>query len=229
MDGTWHAYLLRNPARSDRRALRIRIASTSGTNQEQRLVLCHSASASSIAAHLSSTSTGIRNRHAPVFCFQSRLGQPFNSTLQTALQSESYADWLYSFAGVLGLLVTSWAGSLTDRHGPHVVVIGCLIAAAIGATILLIDIGNPVLCVIGLAIFDAGCFGAQTANQVAVVSINPPQFGHYNSVYLTLYYTAGAIRLILSDANPVNLGKNQSGPYRSCFACSRRAHPIIEP
>lgn len=100
---------------------------------------------------------------------------------------------LYSLAGVSGLLVTRWAGSLTDCHGPHVVVIGCLIAGAIGATILLIDIGNPVLCVIGLAIFDAGCFGDQTANRVAVVSIDPPQFGNYSSVYLTLYYAAGAI------------------------------------
>ena len=96
---------------------------------------------------------------------------------------------LYSLAGVLGLFVTRWAGSLTDRHGPHVVVIGCLISAAI----LLIDIGNSVLCVTGLADFDAGCFSAQTANQVAVVSIDPPQSGNYSSVYLSLYYTAGAI------------------------------------
>ncbi|WP_445342615.1 MFS transporter [Bifidobacterium sp. ESL0827] len=228
MDGAWHAYLLRNPARSDRRALCNRIASTSGTNREQRLVLCHSASASSIAAHLSSTSTGIRNRHAPVFCFQSRLGQPFNSTLQTALQSESYADWLYSLAGVLGLLVTSWAGSLTDRHGPHVVVIGCLIAAAIGATILLIDIGNPVLCVIGFAIFDAGCLGTQTANQVAVVSINPPQSGKLQQRVSHSLLRGWCYRLILSDANPVILGMDQSDPRRSCFARRWRAHPIAE-
>ena len=85
--------------------------------------------------------------------------------------------------------MTRWAGSLTDRHGPHVVVIRCLI----GAAILLIDIGNPVLCVTGLADFDAGCFGAQTANQVAVASIDPLQSGNYSSVYLSLYYTAGAI------------------------------------
>ena len=82
--------------------------------------------------------------------------------------------------------MTRWAGSLTDRHGPHVVVICCLIAAAIGAAILLIDIANPVLYVTGLADFDAGCFGAQTANQVAIVSIDPPQSGNYSSVYLTL-------------------------------------------
>ncbi|MBI0136179.1 MULTISPECIES: MFS transporter [Bifidobacterium] len=89
--------------------------------------------------------------------------------------------------------MTRWAGSLTNRPGPHVVVIGCLIAAAIGAAILLIDIGNPVLCVTGLAVFDASCFGSQTADQVAVVSIDPPQSDNYSSVYLTLYFATGAI------------------------------------
>lgn len=81
----WHARLPRNSARSDRRAVRNRIASASETNRKQRFVLYHSASASSIAVHLSSISTGIRNRHALIFCFQSHLSRPFNSALQTAL------------------------------------------------------------------------------------------------------------------------------------------------
>lgn len=71
--------------------------------------------------------------------------------------------------------------------------IGCLIAAATGAAILLIDISNPFLYVTGFVIFDAGGFGAQTANRIAVVPIDPPQSGNYNSIYLTLYYAAGAI------------------------------------
>ena len=99
---------------------------------------------------------------------------------------------LYSLAGVFGLLVTRWAGSLTDRQGPHVIV-DCLIAAAIGATNLLIDIGNPVLCVTGLSFFDAGCFGTQTANQVGEYPSIHPSPVNYSSLYLTLYYAADAI------------------------------------
>lgn len=80
----------------------------------------------------------------------------------------------------------------------------------------------------GLADFDAGCFGAQTANQVAIVSIDPPQSGNYSSVYLTLYYTAGAIGSSLVTPILINLGMGQSGSRRSCFARSRRAHPIAK-
>jgi len=45
---------------------------------------------------------------------------------------------------------------------------------------------------VALAIFDAGCFAAQVANQAGVVAIDPLRSGVLNSAYLFFYYGAGA-------------------------------------
>lgn len=118
----WHAHPHRNPARSYRRALSNRIASTPGTNRERRFLLWHSASASSIA------------RHSPTLRLASATSMPwfyaFNLVwvnLSIAFSKTPYSlnptqIGLYSLTGVLGLLVTRCASSLYDRYGPHVVV-----------------------------------------------------------------------------------------------------------
>ncbi len=46
---------------------------------------------------------------------------------------------------------------------------------------------------LALAIFDAGCFAAQVANQSAIVKLAPDRSGALMSTYLLLYYVAGAI------------------------------------
>lgn len=43
------------------------------------------------------------------------------------------------------------------------------------------------------ALFDVGCFVAQTANQSRISALNPQRSGSLSSVCLVLYFTIGAI------------------------------------
>ncbi|WP_175970624.1 MFS transporter [Burkholderia sp. BCC0322] len=98
----------------------------------------------------------------------------------------------YSLAGVLGLGVTRVAGKLADRFGDRAVIRGGLFVAAVSALLLAVALGHPGWLGVGLAMFDAGCFAAQVANQARVVAIQPSRAGALSAAYLTLYYAAGA-------------------------------------
>lgn len=115
-----------------------------------------------------------------------RLAQPPYSLNPTTIG-------LYSLAGTLGLLVTRLSGRAADRYGTARIMTIGLIAAAAGAAVLTVALGHPAWTIAGLAIFDAGCFAAQVANQVIVVSLDQHRSGTLSSVYLLLYYAAGAI------------------------------------
>ncbi|MBY6239617.1 MFS transporter [Methylosinus sp. Sm6] len=99
----------------------------------------------------------------------------------------------YSLAGLLGLFVTPMAGRCADRYGARRVKLVGLTAAAASSLVLLSTLGQPLVCAPALAVFDAGCFAAQVANQAAVVRLDPARSGVLNSAYLVLYYVAGAI------------------------------------
>jgi predicted MFS family arabinose efflux permease len=115
-----------------------------------------------------------------------RLAQPPYSLGATAIG-------LYSLAGIPGLAVTRIAGRLADRCGARRVIIAALTFAAAGAACLVPALGNPVWTVASLATFDAGCFAAQVANQMIVVSLDQDRSGTLSSAYLVLYYASGAV------------------------------------
>lgn len=100
---------------------------------------------------------------------------------------------LYSLAGLLGLFVTPMAGRCADRYGARWVKVVGLTAAAASTVVLLPALGQPFVSAPALAVFDAGCFAAQVANQAAVVRLDPDRSGALNAAYLLLYYAAGAI------------------------------------
>lgn len=100
---------------------------------------------------------------------------------------------LYSLAGLLGLFVTPMAGRWADRYGARRVKLVGLAAAAASTVVLLPALGQPFVSAPALAVFDAGCFAAQVANQAAIVRLDPARSGALNSAYLLLYYAAGAI------------------------------------
>lgn len=100
---------------------------------------------------------------------------------------------LYSLAGLLGFAVLPLTGRLTDRYAPHVLISAGILAAAAGAALLACGLDTPPVTALGLAVFDAGCFAAQAANQSRIIALAPQQSGSLSSVYLVLYFTIGAV------------------------------------
>ncbi|RQT35810.1 MFS transporter [Burkholderia contaminans] len=113
---------------------------------------------------------------------------------------------LYSLAGVLGLFVTRIAGRLADRFGSRAVTLIGLAVAALSAISLTSALGHPAWLATALAVFDAGCFAAQVANQASIVTINPARSGSLNAAYLTLYYAAGAVGTAIAGTIVANVG-----------------------
>ncbi|MFJ5777089.1 MFS transporter [Streptomyces sp. NPDC093094] len=105
---------------------------------------------------------------------------------------------LYSLAGLLGFTVLPLTGRLTDRYGPRTVITASLLAAATGTAVLTTGLGTPLLTACGLALFDAGCFAAQAANQSRVIALDPARAGSLSSVYLVLYFTIGTLGTALA-------------------------------
>ncbi|MFB7373094.1 MFS transporter [Streptomyces sp. NPDC056222] len=114
------------------------------------------------------------------------LAQPPHSLAPTAIG-------LYSLAGLLGFAVLPVTGRLVDRYGAHAVITTAVLAAAAGTALLATGLNSPPVVAAGLALFDAGCFAAQAANQSRVIALDPQRSGSLSSVYLVLYFTIGAI------------------------------------
>ncbi|MEU5642578.1 MFS transporter [Streptomyces milbemycinicus] len=114
------------------------------------------------------------------------LAQPPHSLGPTAIG-------LYSLAGLLGFAALPLTGRLADRYTPHTVITAGMLTAAVGTALLATGLNNPPTTALGLALFDAGCFVAQAANQSRIIALNPQRSGSLSSVYLVLYFTIGAI------------------------------------
>ncbi|MFE6647709.1 MFS transporter [Nocardioides sp. NPDC057772] len=100
---------------------------------------------------------------------------------------------LYSLAGLSGILATQAAGRATDRVGPRLVIlVGLAVAGAAAATISF-SLENTVIALICLAIFDAGLFAAQVANQSMVLAIDPSAPARFNSAYMLVYFVGGSL------------------------------------
>ncbi|MES3002396.1 MAG: MFS transporter [Pseudomonadota bacterium] len=113
---------------------------------------------------------------------------------------------LFSLAGLLGLAVTRVAGRLADRFGTRVVMLAGLSTASVSAGALALPIGHLAWTAAALAVFDAGCFAAQVANQSRVVAIDPGRSGSLSAAYLTLYYAAGAVGAAVAGVIVATLG-----------------------
>lgn len=104
---------------------------------------------------------------------------------------------LLSFAGIAGLLVTPLAGSVADRIGARYVITVGMVFVMTACAILIFARYNIFLVVLGIVLFDSGCFAAQVANQSRLYSIDPAFSGRINGAYLIFYYTIGTLGMIL--------------------------------
>ncbi|MFG2881128.1 MFS transporter [Streptomyces sp. NPDC048297] len=113
---------------------------------------------------------------------------------------------LYSLAGLLGMGVLPLTGRLADRHSPSTVITISVLTAAAGTALLATGLHSQPVTVLGLALFDAGCFAAQAANMSRVIALAPLRSGSLSSVYLVLYFTVGAVGTALAPPLSIALG-----------------------
>lgn len=100
---------------------------------------------------------------------------------------------LYALAGLTGIIATRVAGVLTDRLGSRTVILVGLTLAGAAAAVLGFALGDPVLMIVCLALFDAGLFAAQVANQSTVLAIDPTAPARFNSAYMIVYFVGGSL------------------------------------
>ncbi|ANZ35764.1 hypothetical protein BBK82_06375 [Lentzea guizhouensis] len=97
---------------------------------------------------------------------------------------------LYALAGLAGVLATRAAGTWTDRTGARRVVLAGLAVAGVAAVVSGWTLTSTVVC---LAVFDAGLFAAQVANQSTVLAIDPAAPARFNSAYMLVYFVGGTL------------------------------------
>ena len=100
---------------------------------------------------------------------------------------------LYALAGLSGTLATQVAGAWTDRVGARRVILVGLLLAAAAATALSFSLANTAVTLACLAVFDAGLFAAQVANQSTVLAIDPAAPARFNSAYMLVYFVGGSL------------------------------------
>lgn len=112
---------------------------------------------------------------------------------------------LYSLAGLAGMAATPLAGRLADRFGSRPIVIGGLVLALACTLAIVPGLGSAPLTLLALALFDAGLFAAQVANQSRVIRLDPLRPAQLNSTYMVVYFVGGS------------LGAAAGGPVVSMF------------
>jgi predicted MFS family arabinose efflux permease len=120
------------------------------------------------------------------------------SAIAVALSQPPYslspkAIGLYGVAGLLGLAATRVAGGLADRFGSKRVILSGLALAAAAALTLAVALDSPAATLAALALFDAGLFAAQVANQSSVLALDPAAPARFNSAYMLVYFVGGSL------------------------------------
>ncbi len=100
---------------------------------------------------------------------------------------------LYALAGLSGILATQIAGRWTDRVGARRVILVGLAVAAAAAALVGWSLADTVVTLVCLALFDAGLFAAQVANQSTVLAIDPLAPARFNSAYMLVYFVGGSL------------------------------------
>lgn len=108
---------------------------------------------------------------------------------------------LYALAGLSGIAATRIAGVWTDRVGARKVILFGLAFAGCAAVIVGMVLPNTIATLVCLALFDAGLFAAQVANQSTVLALNPEAPARFNSAYMMVYFVGGTLGTMFSTAS----------------------------
>lgn len=99
----------------------------------------------------------------------------------------------YGLAGLSGIAATQIAGRFTDRVGARKVILVGLLLASTATLTSAFTLHSTTATLICLALFDAGLFAAQVANQSTVLAIDPASPARYNSGYMVVYFIGGSL------------------------------------
>ncbi|GAA4226453.1 MFS transporter [Actinomadura meridiana] len=100
---------------------------------------------------------------------------------------------MYAFAGLLGIPATRVSGAYTDRVGAHRVILAGLLIAGAAAALVGFALPSAAAALACLALFDAGLFAAQVANQSTVLAIDPAAPARFNSACMLVYFVGGSL------------------------------------
>ena len=100
---------------------------------------------------------------------------------------------LYALAGLTGIAATQIAGRWTDRVGARKVILSGLLLAILAALVSASTLHSAAVTLVCLALFDAGLFAAQVANQSTVLAIDPSAPARFNSGYMVVYFIGGSL------------------------------------
>jgi len=111
----------------------------------------------------------------------------------------------FGVVGAAGAMIAPFAGKLADRHGVRYVVslAGAIMAASYvwiwGSVRLTASTAiHMVMLVVGVLVLDAGMQMMQVANQTRIFGLGAEARSRLNTVYMTMYFTGGAIGSALS-------------------------------
>ncbi len=113
---------------------------------------------------------------------------------------------LYGLAGVSGIAATRIAGRWTDRVGPRPVVVVGLATAGASCVVLAFGLSSTAATLSALALFDAGLFAAQVANQSTILAINPTAPAQFNGAYMLVYFIGGSVGTGFGAVAVANVG-----------------------
>lgn len=103
------------------------------------------------------------------------------------------AAGLFALVGAVGVLAAPWAGSMTDRHGPRLVIWLAIAFMAVSFAILWLGASSIIGLVAGVVVLDTGLQIMQTANQSLVFALRPEAKSRLNTVYMVCYFFGGAL------------------------------------
>ena len=100
---------------------------------------------------------------------------------------------VYSLVGLLGGAATRVAGTAADRRGSRTVILAGLAAATVCTLIMTSSLRLIPVLLTALAVFDAGLFSAQVANQSTVLGLDLERPAQFNGAYMVVYFIGGTV------------------------------------
>ncbi|MEY9847330.1 MFS transporter [Streptacidiphilus sp. MAP5-3] len=113
---------------------------------------------------------------------------------------------VYGLAGLSGIAATQIAGRSADRLGARKVILVGLLLASTAALTSAFTLHSMIATLACLALFDAGLFAAQVANQSTVLAIDPTAPARYNSGYMVVYFIGGSLGTALGPTAVTRFG-----------------------